>query len=346
VRWIVRTALIVSFLSGAGCHTQRASAVPGCAPELPTAETSPWRSTDMAAAPRQQETHQLFNTGATGPGINFKDPQPLLNGALDPRTGWPAVFRDHFAPRPERLDRFWIVQTRDCPQVMGTDPWPCLKTLRFDVQGQLVERDPGELLAQVAGRPVLIQVQGHLTTADIAVGGLLWTHTWLDRHGALPADAVLIAFDWPGERQFRHQLRDVNDAAIRAFVAGFHLARFLEAFPDDVRVCLLGHSFGARAALGGLHLLGGGALASRRSEPPVRLQGVRPTFRLRAVLIAAAGDRHWLDPGHKLDGALVVCEGLLNLHNSKDRVLTLYPLLLEGDNRRSLGQVGFRPRDM
>jgi hypothetical protein len=32
---------------------------------------------------------------------------------------------------------------------------------------------------------VLIQVQGSLTTPDIALGGLLWTHSWSQRHRAM-----------------------------------------------------------------------------------------------------------------------------------------------------------------
>src|SRR5579885_269895 len=67
----------------------------------------------------------LFDPGATGPGISQGE-ENFLDGALDPRTGWPFVFLDHFAPRPERVERFWVVNTRGCPQEMGTDPWPCL----------------------------------------------------------------------------------------------------------------------------------------------------------------------------------------------------------------------------
>ncbi len=63
----------------------------------------------------------------------------------------------------------------------------------FDDQAQLVERGPTELLAQAASRPVLVQVQGNLTTPDTAIGGLLWTHTWLDLNGALNGrDKILL----------------------------------------------------------------------------------------------------------------------------------------------------------
>ncbi len=63
------------------------------------------------------------------------------------------------------------------------------------------------------------------------------------------------------------------------------------------------------------------------------------------MLIAAAIDRHWLDPGEKLGCALNRCEALLNLYDSRDRTLLLYPLLFTGDGRRALGRAGLLPKD-
>ena len=70
-------------------------------------------------------------------------------------------------PGPSGSRRSGIVTTRDCPQEMGSDPWPELKVSHFDDRGDMVERRPEELFAQTVGRPVLIQVQGNLTTPDI-----------------------------------------------------------------------------------------------------------------------------------------------------------------------------------
>ncbi len=145
----------------------------------------------------------LFDPGAAGPGISQSGNENFLDGALDPRTGWPFVWLDHFEPRADRLANFWIIDTRDCPQEMGTDPWPKLKVQHFVAHGGLKSVDPSELLAQVAGRPVLIQVQGSLTTPDAALGGLLWTHSWLGKVRCIPADAVVIAFDWPSQRVYK-----------------------------------------------------------------------------------------------------------------------------------------------
>jgi hypothetical protein len=287
----------------------------------------------------------IFDPGASGPGISQSGEENFLDGALDPRTGWPFVFLDHFRPRPERVERLWVVQTRRCPQVMGTEPWPCLKVLHFDERGELAERDPRELLAQAAGRVTLVVVQGSLTTPDIALGGLLWTHSWLKRNRALTGEEVIVAFDWPSQRVFRNDVRDINEKGRRAYVAAYHLARFVQGFPPESRVCLLGQSYGGRVVPSALHLLGGGSLNSQDHDPPVGLPALRPDLHLRGVLIAGASDRDWLDPGKRLDHALLGCEALLSLYNRRDEVLVLYPFLLRSGHRLALGRVGLYQKD-
>ena len=286
-----------------------------------------------------------FDPGAAGPGINQSGEEPFLGGALDPRSGWPFVLLDHFQPRPERLERFWVVETRACPQEMGTDPWPCLKVKHFNASGELVERDPNELLAQVAGRTTLVQVQGSLTTPDIALGGLLWTKAWLTYNGAFTPDMVIVAFDWPSQRVYRNDMRDINEKGRRAYVAAYHLARFLQAFPPASRICLLGQSYGGRVVPSALHLLGGGALNSQDRDAPVSLPCLRPDLQLRAVVIAGASDHDWLDPGDRLDHALVAAEAFLNLYNRRDEALRLYPFLIRSDHHRALGKIGLTNRD-
>lgn len=125
----------------------------------------------------------------------------------------------------------------------------------------------------------------------------------------------------------------------RAFVAGYHLARFLQAFPEGSRVSLVGQSYGGRVVPSALHLLAGGELSDGRS-PPVRLPDRRPDLRVRAVAVAGAIDRHWLDPGERLG-----CEAFLNLYDSHDRVLIFYPLLVTGDQHKAIGRAGLRPVD-
>jgi len=288
----------------------------------------------------------IFDPGASGPGIGRSGSEMFLGGALDVRSGWPFVWLDHFKPRAERVSKLWIVQTRDCPQEMGTDPWACLKVLHFDEEGWLVERGPMDLLAQAAGRPVFIQVQGSLTTPDIALGGLLWTNSWLTHARTLSSDVVIVAFDWPSQRVYRNDFRDINEKGRRAYVAGFHLARFVQQFPPESRICLLGQSYGGRVVTSALHLLGGGCLNSQDRDPPVSLESLRSDLHVRAVILGAASDHDWLDPGRRLDHALLGCEALLNLYNRRDEALFLYPFLIRSGHRHALGRVGLHNRDL
>lgn len=331
----------------------------GAPPGTPAAATEPETPRPGLGARRNDPTNpglpprggrprpgSIFNPGAAGPGITQSGTETFLDGAFDPRTGWPFVLLDHFRPRPEQVERFWVVSTRECPQEMGTDPWACLKVLHFDGEGGLVERDPRELLAQAGGRVTLVQVQGSLTTPDIALGGLMWTHSWLRRNQVLADDAVVVAFDWPSQRVYANDVRDINEKGRRAYVAAFHLARFLQAFPPESRVCLLGQSYGGRVVPSALHLLGGGELNSQDRDPPVRLPSHRADLHVRAVILSGASDHDWLDPGARLDHALHGCEAFLNLYNRRDEALRLYPLLVRSGHHRALGKVGLNQHDL
>jgi hypothetical protein len=287
----------------------------------------------------------VLDPGASGPGIGRQTDEDFLDGALDYRTGWPFVFRDHFQPRRERLERFWVVQTRACPQVMGSDPWPKLKVLHFDDRGDLAERAPEELLGQASGRIVVIQVHGSLVTADEAVGELLWSHSWLEHNRVLSPDALVVEFDWPSERVHRNNVRDINEKGRRAYVAAYHLARFIQSFPPGTQICVIGQSYGGRVVPSALHLLGGGSLNSQDHDPPVRLPSCRPDLHIRAVILEGASDHNWLDPGQRLDRAFMACEALLNLYNRRDQALRLYPFLIRSGHRRALGRLGLTNRD-
>ena len=316
--------------------------LPGLSRKMPSDPAAPGQP-PRGGRPRPGS---MFDPGAAGPGISQSGNENFLDGALDPRTGWPFVWLDHFRPRPERMEQFWVVSTRDCPQVMGSDPWPRLVVKHFDDEGRLVPVDPGGLMAQADHRPVFIQVQGSLTTPDIALGGLMWTQSWLDKERCLPPDAVVVAFDWPSQRVYSSDVRDINEKGRRAFIAGYHLARFVASFPPGSRIGILGQSYGGRVVPSALHLLGGGALNSQDHDADVRLPACRPDLHVRAVIIAGASDRTWLDPGQRLDHALLGCEAFLNLYNRRDESLRLYPFLVRSDHHRALGRIGLSNRDL
>jgi hypothetical protein len=251
------------------------------------------------------------------------------------------------APVPPRpgLD-YWIVDSRRTPQLLGTDPWPTLRFRHVDETGHHPTLGPECLRAMSLGRPVVVILHGNRYEGKDASDEVFRIAGSLSDHGGLPPDAVVVAFDWPSERVYRNEIRDVNEKGRRAVVAGFHLARFLSAFPPASRICLMGHSHGAKAALTALHLLNGGAVSSLHCEPPVPLPWLPAPNRYRAVVVATAGDHDWLNPGDRLGRALPLCEGMLNLRNSRDLPLLVYPLGRGSDGHRALGRRGLGRRDL
>jgi hypothetical protein len=241
---------------------------------------------------------------------------------LAPSAMGPTGYARGQASGPE----FWLVQTRDCPQILGADPWSTLQVSRLDEKGRLAKRKPSELPTATAGRPVVILVHGSYYSAEMAAAEGLQIRDSLE--ATLPLEAVVIAFDWPSQRVYPNPIRDANDKARRAFVAGYHLARFLGRFPPRSRVCLVGHSHGGLAVQAALHLL-----------------GATPPLRLRAVLIAPASDRQWIDPGDRLGRSLTATEGVLCLFNPLDPVLPVHPFGRYSDGRRALGVAGLRRID-
>ena len=149
---------------------------------------------------------------------------------------------------------------------------------------------------------------------------------------------MVVTFDWPSELVYPNVVRDTNEKARLAFVAGYHLARFLQGFPAGSRISLVGHSDGGLIALCALQLLAGGTLDT--GEDATVLREPSPALRLRAVVIAAAADRDWLDPGHRLDHALAASEGVLCLYNPLDPILAVHPFGWYSDGRRAIGKSG------
>lgn len=80
-------------------------------------------------------------------------------------------------------------------------------------------------------------------------------------------------------------------------------------------------------------------------DPPVGLPALRSDLLLHGVIIAGASDKNWLDPGQRLDHALMACQAFLNLYNRRDEALRLYPFLFRSGHRRALGQVGLSTED-
>ena len=234
---------------------------------------------------------------------------------------------------------YWTVSTRACPQVLGSDPSPFLEVRRLE-SGRMAPRQPADLIAASAGRPVIVLVHGSYYNAFTAADEGARLRADLASAGAVSQDALVVAFDWPSQLLVLNVVRDANEKARRAFVAGYHLARFLQGFPEGSRVGLVGHSHGGLAVLAALQLLGGGVLEDGREATALASFG--PPLRLRAVVIAATSDRHWLAPGQRFDRALAASEAVLSFYNPLDPALITHPFGRYSEHRKALGKAGMR----
>jgi Alpha/beta hydrolase of unknown function (DUF900) len=187
------------------------------------------------------------------------------------------------------------------------------------------------------GRPVIFLVHGSYVTAGMAVSEGMRIRDSLAR-GVVTQDAIVVEFNWPSERVYANLFRDVSDKGRRAFVAGYHLARFLQGFPSGSRISLIGHSHGGWVVLSALQLLAGGTLDN--GDEATVLTAISPALRLRAILIASAIDRQWIDPGERFARSLEACEGIFCLYNPLDPVLALHPFAPYSDGQRALGKCG------
>ncbi|WP_435009033.1 alpha/beta hydrolase [Tundrisphaera lichenicola] len=241
----------------------------------------------------------------------------------------------------------WIVHTRACEQSMGSNPWPAINVGRLDEQGgPLRAVEPEGLLSRMTGRPTVFLIHGYGYTHKVAVEETIQVRAQLETLGGLGPDHLFVMFDWPSERAIPGLIRDLNEKARRSRIAGYHLARFLQAAPEGSRVCLLGQSDGGRVALTSLHLLSGSVLPEFGREPSAQLSSGRADLRLRAVALEAAIEHDWLNPGDRLGGALPISEAFLNLYNSRDSALSVYALGQYTGFGAALGRVGFKRRDL
>src|SRR4051794_2257503 len=95
-------------------------------------------------------------------------PMPCLTRM--PYLHWPAILWLSLLAMTGQVQaqgpEYWLVSTRECPQILGADPLPFLQAFRVDSQGGLSRRDPAELVT--THRPVIFLVHGSYYTAEMS----------------------------------------------------------------------------------------------------------------------------------------------------------------------------------
>ncbi|MEJ7590212.1 MAG: hypothetical protein WKF77_01550 [Planctomycetaceae bacterium] len=244
---------------------------------------------------------------------------------------------------------YWIVETQSSPQEFDESvPVFCPSVTRFEHCAGFRQANMQEMTQSLRpGVPVCILSHGSFVSWQDVLTESQETWKWL--HHACPDQPIqMIYFSWPSDRPILSPViqLDVNRLGRRAGRNGFYMASLVQQIPSECPICLIGHSHGTRVIASALHLLGGGSV-----DGYFLTQGQFPQHRLRAVFAASAMDHKWLNPGQRYGRALCPVECVLNLKNSCDAALLIYPLRhpfssgalgFTGTTRRDRKQLGPR----
>ena len=256
----------------------------------------------------------------------------LSRHALAILTAFGLLLLPSFAPAAEPGQQAWLVDTRTVSEC-DDDPTPAFSKL-VDCAWQ--EANAADFhAAHASGVPTVIFIHGNRADVDDASNMGMVVYAQLQ---CIAGDRPfrLVVWSWPSDRIRGPNLRDVRVKACRSDVDGYLLARQIQQIDAKVPITLVGYSFGARVIAVASHLLAGGSLDGRvlPGEP------VADRAPLRAVMLAAALDAHWLAPGCRLDRATTLMDSLLVTVNSCDTVLKVYPLMYRIGGPQALGRFG------
>ncbi|MCS7239474.1 MAG: hypothetical protein NZ899_14580 [Thermoguttaceae bacterium] len=240
---------------------------------------------------------------------------------------------------------YWVMSTREISlSAVKPGVYQTVTVLRADEEGALDEAKlEGLVDAILATKRVVIYLPGN--RSDFASGhceGWALYKLLSEVQGAPPI--VFALWSWPADRVTFGQRSDIWIKACRADAEAFILADWLRTLRSDVRVLLVTYSLSARAALGALHLLGGGQVAERQLENTIS----QPSPQIAALLVAPAVDAHALAPGGAFELAIARAHKVALTVHPGDTLLRLYPLLYGLRGPQALGFVGpicLRPED-
>ena len=150
----------------------------------------------------------------------------------------------------------------------------------------------------------------------------------------------LIVWSWPSAKTRNSIRRDAEIKSRRSDLYAYYMAQWIDRLPKNIRLTMVGHSFGARMIAGAMQLLAGGDFYGRSLSDLGRQTPEKPTRQYRVALIAAAIDSCWLAPQSVNGRVDNWAQRVLVTVNRKDRALRWYPLMSQRNRSGALGFVG------
>jgi hypothetical protein len=242
---------------------------------------------------------------------------------------------------PGTTHQLWLLSTRSASSCPRLDQTGRLRYWRCDADYQWRNSSLSEVLgSDDPETTTLIYVHENRVSEAESFDRARVVFRQLSKVAPAEKRFRLIAVSWPSDRIGHRGRPDVQIKAQRSEAHGFYLAWLLDQIDPDVPVSLFGDSFGPRMITASLHCLAGGSIQgqrlSERADPPRRP--------VRAVLMSAALDAHWLSAGQRHGLALTQVERMLVTVNPADEALRFYPRMyrLVPKGADALGYVGLR----
>jgi hypothetical protein len=218
--------------------------------------------------------------------------------------------------RVREQDQIWLVSTRHLGCFLGGKFHPTFQVWRYE-KGVWQPKTVEDFYAEDSADLVTpLYVHGNRIDAGLASSyGLSFYFEFAGKLDAEPPVRFVI-WSWPSD-QIRGPLKDVRSKAARSDYEAYYLASFLSRIEPDVRVGLLGFSFGARIVSGAMHLAGGGQIFGAALTE-------LPQARFRVAMWAAAEHNYWYQPGQFHDRAIAAADAWFVTINPCDPVLARY----------------------
>jgi hypothetical protein len=237
---------------------------------------------------------------------------------------------------------YWIVSSRNCDGSRAPcDAECCLSYFHCPGDHSFCPQPREAFLGSIRpDRPVCFVVHGSYNWWGDVMAESRRIHRWI-RSAAPQSPIQVVIFTWPSDGNMPYIFPvDIAILGRKSAAHGAYLATIITQLPSGQPISIVGHSHGARTAVAALHVLGGGRLEQGQALP----SGHPVPSHLRAVLLAAAIDHDWLNPGDRYGQALLIPEKVLLMRNSRDATLGIYPLRT-GIGERALGRGGLGADD-